>query len=61
MNVTMRLTFDGMVRALRWRAHALAEGEGGMYADPGREDRMWRESRPLPKRREEDDDDRAGE
>ncbi|WP_269932234.1 hypothetical protein [Aminobacter sp. HY435] len=25
MNVTMRLTRDGMLRALRWRAHELAE------------------------------------
>ncbi|PWK75744.1 hypothetical protein [Aminobacter sp. AP02] len=61
MNVTMKLTLDGLKRALRWRAHELAEdveqsyrGEasGGEAAAPPR--------RVDPRRLRERDDDRPG-
>lgn len=33
MRATIRLTLDGLVAALRWRAHALADGQERAYAD----------------------------
>lgn len=61
MNVTMKLTLDGLKRALRWKAHELAEAveqgyrggaSGGEAAAPTR--------RVNPRRMRERDDDRPG-
>ncbi|CAN7285793.1 hypothetical protein [Aminobacter aminovorans] len=60
MNLTMRLTLDGLKRALRWKAHELAEdieqdyrGDVGVSAEaPPR--------RASPRRIRERDDDRPG-
>lgn len=35
MNVTMKLTLDGLKRALRWKAHELAESAEQGYRDVG--------------------------
>jgi hypothetical protein len=36
MNITMALTLDGLVRALRWKAHDLADGVEEGYPASGR-------------------------
>jgi hypothetical protein len=61
MNVSVRLTLDGMIRALRWQAHRLAEQAEQGYADDALEDRPRRHSAPTTLRHEEGDDDRSGE
>lgn len=62
MNVSVRLTLDGMIRALRWQAHRLAEDAARGYAGDGGEQAVpTRLSARSPLRREENDDDRAGE
>lgn len=59
MNISVRLTLDGMVRALRWKLHALAEeAAAGDHADAARD--LPRSDRAAA-RREEGADDRAGE
>ena len=35
MNLTMAITLDGLVRALRWKAHDLAEGVEEGYVGGG--------------------------
>jgi hypothetical protein len=59
MNVTVRLTMDGMIRALRWRAHEMAEGADDMYVAHWRETGE-RQGRPS-ERDEGGDDDRGRE
>lgn len=49
MKMTMELTLDGLVRALRWKAHDLAERAGRAYlskaaAEPGRQETPRRET-----------------
>lgn len=62
MNVSVRLTLDGMIRALRWQAHRLAdEAERGYADDAPENDRPLRASALGTMRREEGDDDRSGE
>ena len=38
MNLTISLTLDGLVRALRWREHDLAENVQRRYLPPGNAD-----------------------
>ncbi len=63
MKATIRLTFAGLVGALRWRAHALAEEAGRGYPD-GRVAASGRRGRRCPStaqpRTEEPSDDRRG-
>jgi hypothetical protein len=42
MNITMRLTLDGMIRALRWHGHVLRESYSGPLKDTGPIDREGR-------------------
>lgn len=44
MNLSMRLTLDGLLRALRWRAHGAAEEIEAMRAEPAEQ------VRPAPRR-----------
>jgi hypothetical protein len=48
MNMTMRLTLDGLLRALRWRAHSAAEEPAAIRAvePPDRPVRRARPARP---------------
>jgi hypothetical protein len=59
MKLTMILTLDGLVRALRWRGHALAELTGRDYA-PARVARPNRTSSQRKQRREVKTHDVAG-
>lgn len=63
MKATIRLTLAGLVGALRWRAHALAEEPGRSYPDGrvaiSRRHGRRRASIPQP-RIEEPSDDRRG-
>lgn len=58
MNVAVRLTLDGMIRALRWQAHRMADEVehryGGERVDPGPSD--GRSARGSAGRGEGDDD-----
>ncbi|WP_378943680.1 hypothetical protein [Mesorhizobium sp. ANAO-SY3R2] len=54
MNVTMKLTLDGLKRALRWKAHELAETADQGYRDDARADAVPR--RETDRVREADDD-----
>lgn len=60
MNIAMRLTLDGLVRALRMKAHALAEEIEAGYRrdDPAQEDGL-KADRGTTRDREADDG-RAG-
>ena len=63
MRLTMTLTLDGLVRALKWRAHALAEPEAGGYArprEPHPGSMEGRRARPDRDGREGGTDDVAG-
>lgn len=55
MNISMRLTLDGMLRALRWRAHTAAEEpvtiRGGGNLPRGRQSVGKRPSPKLPRER----------
>ena len=56
------LTLDGMIRALRWQAHRLAEeAEQGYAGTALQDDRQRTRSESRTMRREEGDDDRSGE
>lgn len=61
MKLTFRLTLDGMIRALRLRAHALADrfddGARPRFIDPAGAALRQRQG-PRPRRREADDDSR---
>lgn len=59
MNVAMQLTLDGLVRALRLKAHALAEETEAGYrrGTPADDDG---DGSPRPGRARELDDERAG-
>lgn len=62
MNLAARLTLDGLIRALRWQAHALAEDVERGYGPGGRDDPADKERRPPRARRpKETDDGVAGE
>ncbi|MBN9071505.1 MAG: hypothetical protein J0H34_07835 [Rhizobiales bacterium] len=56
MNIAVRLTLDGMVRALRWKLHTLSEEAITEAPEAGR-----RSERREAARREEGADERAGE
>lgn len=57
MKLATAVTLDGMIRALRWTAHDLAEAvENGRAPDPANEKLTWR----SPRQTREQDDDRAG-
>jgi hypothetical protein len=63
MNVAMRLTLDGLVQALRWKAHALAEDAEQGYR-PDVRDALDADAIPAPeprsRRMREQRDDRPG-
>jgi hypothetical protein len=57
MNLTMTMTLDGLVRALRWKEHDLAERIEESYARDASSIPPW----PMPRevgRAKGDDDDR---
>lgn len=56
MKVSIALTLDGMIRALRWKAHALADDiEHGYVDEGGKTVRMTTARSPLMRRETEDD------
>ncbi|CAM5503256.1 hypothetical protein ATER59S_03705 [Aquamicrobium terrae] len=62
MKLAMAMTLDGLMRALRWRAHDLAESKEGRYAagarDPARAE--WpSQRRHMQAQSGEADDDRS--
>jgi len=61
MKVSMQITLDGLLRALRWRAHTLAEDTASSRTPAGRgEDaRRRRPAVGVASRREDLRDDRA--
>jgi hypothetical protein len=62
MNLAVQLTLDGMLRALRWKAHALAEEIEGGYARgvaPAAGEQAAGRAE-TPGRARGQDDDRAG-
>lgn len=61
MKVAVRLTLDGMVRALRWQAHRMAEETEGGYRLRMPEDAVSPRPVRTAARGEELDDDRFGE
>lgn len=61
MNVTMKLTLDGLKRALRWKAHELAESvEQGYRVDGAGVSVEALPRRVNPRRIRERNDDRPG-
>lgn len=61
MNVTMKLTLDGLKRALRWKAHELAEDvEQGYRGDVAEVSAAPPPRQVNPRRMRERDDDRPG-
>lgn len=58
MKVSVELTLDGMIRALRWKAHALADAMEHGYAGPPAGPDRTTKPRPRPPREETDDDRR---
>ncbi len=51
MNLSFKVTLDGLLRALRWQVHDLAEGVERQYGDdagsgravrPARRDKAWK-------------------
>jgi hypothetical protein len=63
MNLTISLTLDGLVRALRWREHDLAEKAERRYLPPGNADEADDIERPISRRSRmtrEHHDDRSG-
>ncbi len=64
MKIAMQLTLDGMVQALRWKAHALAEDLEGGYrsAVSGERDPAGQRMRPsMTEHAGGQDDGRAGD
>lgn len=61
MNVTMKLTLDGLKRALRWKAHELAEDiEQGYRGDVAGISAEVPPTRGTPRTIRERNDDRPG-
>ncbi|WP_406873868.1 hypothetical protein WHT83_11735 [Aminobacter sp. P9b] len=62
MNVTMKLTLDGLKRALRWKAHELAESAEQGYRDvvPAEKSADVPSSRAVARSKRERSDDRPG-
>lgn len=61
MNLTTEMTLDGLVRALRWRLHDLAEGaERGYDRNRAGSTTEAPVRRQAPGRVRGDDDDRGG-
>ena len=60
MNMAMTMTLDGLVRALRWKLHDLAEAIEGGYAGEGIPEPERPERRAVTGRERGVDDDRAG-
>ncbi len=61
MKVAVRLTLDGMIRALRWQAHRMAEEAEGGYRPRMPEDAAPPRPMRAAERGKELDDDRFGE
>lgn len=59
MNLTIQMTLDGLVRALRWKAHDLAEDVEQRYFQSGTED-LRQEPAGRAAGTREDSDDRSG-
>ena len=60
MNLTMKLTFDGLVRALRWKMHDLAEDRREDYRRKALSPQDKRDAAQKQRRAEEGQDDRTG-
>lgn len=62
MNLAMTMTMDGLIRALRWQAHDLAENLEQEYSRSGRAAATNGHARraEAPARAGGKDDDRAG-
>jgi hypothetical protein len=60
MKLAAAVTLDGLVRALRWNAHDLAEAVEGDYASAAREPTREMPARQTPRQARGQDDDRAG-
>lgn len=61
MKLATAVTLDGLVRALRWNVHDLAEAvESGHASEPVSEKPMRQAPRQTPRQTREQDDDRAG-
>ena len=64
MKITMQMAKDGLVQALRWKVHALAEDLEGGYrpGDPGGSNAAGQRMRPgMTERSGGQDDGRAGD
>jgi hypothetical protein len=59
MKLATAITFDGLVRALRWNMHDLAEAVEGGYASTAQEPINERPARQAPRQARGQDDDRA--
>jgi hypothetical protein len=60
MNLAIKLTLDGLVKALRWKAHDLAEGAERRYLPretvAGKDDNARRQDKRPTKMREQGHD-----
>lgn len=59
MKLAMAMTLDGLMRALRWKAHDLAESAEGGYAAGGREAPVGARHADARRQFGEADDDRS--
>jgi hypothetical protein len=55
MKLAMKLTLDGLVRGLHWKAHALAEDAEQRYRAPVRTETAKERARAARSRRQSDD------
>jgi hypothetical protein len=60
MNLTMTMTLDGLIRALRWKEHDLAERIEAGYARHNASSTALRSVPREPDRARGNDDDRRG-
>lgn len=60
MKLAAAITLDGLVRALRWNAHDLAEAVEGGYAAAAPRADNGKPARGAPRSAREEDDDRIG-
>ena len=59
MKLAAAVTLDGLVRALRWNSHDLAEAAEGDYASAAREATREMAARQAPRQARGQDDDRT--
>jgi hypothetical protein len=59
MKLSAEITLEGLVRALRWSAHDLAEAVEGDYASAAREATRDMAARQTPRQARGHDDDRT--